>query len=88
MAATLDVLGYLPGPPTRYNCGAADTLASETFAYGVASSIAVLDVRRPFSPLALALDDAPMESCRVLGQCLWTYPAFGAESERSPRLSQ
>ena len=45
MAAALDVLGYLPGPPTRYNCGAADTLAGETFAYGVASAVAVLDVR-------------------------------------------
>lgn len=45
MAAALDVLGYLPGPPTRYNCGAAETLAGETFAYGVGASVAVLDVR-------------------------------------------
>lgn len=47
MAAALDVLGYLPGPPTRYNCGAADLLAGETFAYGVGTSVTIIDVRTP-----------------------------------------
>ena len=49
MAAALDELGYLPGPPTRYNCGAADLLAGETFAYGVGASVAIMDVRTPLS---------------------------------------
>ena len=40
----MDVLGCLPGPPTKHNCGAADALAGEVFAYGVAAAIAVLDV--------------------------------------------
>ena len=45
MAAAMDVLGCLPGPPTKHNIGAADALAGEVFAYGVAAAIAVLDVR-------------------------------------------
>lgn len=50
MAAALDVLGYLPGPPTRHNCSAAETLAGELFAYGVASAVAILDVRPSIMP--------------------------------------
>ncbi len=45
MAAAMDVLGCLPGPPTKHNQGAADALAGEVFAYGVAAAIAVIDVR-------------------------------------------
>ncbi len=45
MAAAMDVLGCLPGPPTKHNQGAADALDGEVFAYGVAAAIAVLDVR-------------------------------------------
>ena len=51
----MDVLGCLPGPPTKHNLGAADALAGKVFAYGVAAAIAVLDVRSAPVPEALTL---------------------------------
>lgn len=45
--ASLDVLGYLPSPADLSgNRGAADLLGGELLAYGAASSVAVVEVRR------------------------------------------
>ncbi|KAK9863395.1 hypothetical protein WJX84_011255 [Apatococcus fuscideae] len=44
--AAVDVLGFLPGPASKTNTGAADLLGGEALAYAVASSIAVVDVHR------------------------------------------
>ncbi|KAK9867753.1 hypothetical protein WJX84_002654 [Apatococcus fuscideae] len=44
--AAVDVLGFLPGPASKHNTGAADLLGGEALAYAVASSIAVVDVHR------------------------------------------
>lgn len=43
--AAVDVLGFLPGPVSKSNAGAADLLAGELFAYAVSSGVAVVDVR-------------------------------------------
>lgn len=43
--AAVDVLGFLPGPVSKNNAGAADLLAGELFAYAVSSGVAVVDVR-------------------------------------------
>lgn len=43
-AAAVDVLGFLPGPVSKNNAGAADLLAGELFAYAVSSGVAVVDV--------------------------------------------
>lgn len=43
--AAVDVLGFLPGPVSKTNAGAADLLAGELFAYAVSSGVAVVDVR-------------------------------------------
>ena len=42
--AAVDVLGFLPGPVSKNNAGAADLLAGELFAYAVSSGVAVVDV--------------------------------------------
>lgn len=42
--AAVDVLGFLPGPVSKNNAGAADLLAGELFAYAVSSGVAVIDV--------------------------------------------
>ncbi len=42
--AAVDVLGFLPGPASKHNTGAADLLGGEALAYAVASSIVVVDV--------------------------------------------
>lgn len=39
------IVGSLPGPCFAANSGAGDILEGQLFAYGVASSIAVVDVR-------------------------------------------
>ncbi|KAA6419923.1 MAG: hypothetical protein FRX49_10113 [Trebouxia sp. A1-2] len=44
--AAVDVLGFLPGPVSKINAGAADLLAGELFAYAVSSGVAVVDVHR------------------------------------------
>ncbi|KAK9829709.1 hypothetical protein WJX72_007460 [[Myrmecia] bisecta] len=44
--AAVDVLGFLPGPASKNNAGAADMLAGEAFAYAVSSAVAVVDVHR------------------------------------------
>ncbi|MCJ1241766.1 hypothetical protein MMC14_009772 [Varicellaria rhodocarpa] len=44
--AAVDVLGFLPGPVSKNNAGAADLLAGELFAYAVSSGVAVVDVHR------------------------------------------
>ena len=43
--AAVDVLGFLPGPVSKNNAGAADLLAGELFAYAVSTGVAVVDVR-------------------------------------------
>lgn len=43
--AAVDVIGFLPGPVSKNNAGAADLLAGELFAYAVSSGVAVVDVR-------------------------------------------
>jgi hypothetical protein len=47
MAASLDVLGYLPAPAGTSNRGAADLLDGQLLAYGASASVAVLEVRAP-----------------------------------------
>ena len=45
-SAEMDVLGVLPGPPSKGNASAGHILGfGEAFAYGVASSVAIVDVR-------------------------------------------
>ena len=61
--AAVDVLGFLPGPVSKNNAGAADLLAGELFAYAVSSGVAVVDVSRELFahllPMSLLVLQAP-----------------------------
>ncbi len=42
--SSMEAAGVLPCPATRANLGAADLLETQLFAYGVGSSVAVVEV--------------------------------------------
>lgn len=41
---SVDIVGALPGPPSKANKGAADFIESELFAYGLGASVAIVEV--------------------------------------------
>lgn len=51
VAAAADVLGYLPGPVSKANLGACAMFGGELFAFAVASTVAVVDVRPSRQPI-------------------------------------
>ena len=57
--AAVDVLGFLPGPVSKNNAGAADLLAGELFAYAVSSGVAVVDVSLSMQPVNLNMHGGP-----------------------------
>eukprot|EP00798_Chlamydomonas_sp_ICE-L_P003894 gene3894-13964_t len=72
--AGVDVVGFLPAPPSKANRGCADLLEGQLFAYGVGSGVTVVDVPpvphpKPDLPrppvLPQATDDGPGEWLHV-----------------------
>lgn len=59
--AAVDILGYLPGPASKANMGACAMFGGEAFAFGVASAVAVIDVRL-INPPAITNFSAPASS--------------------------
>ena len=65
--AAVDVLGFLPGPVSKNNAGAADLLAGELFAYAVSSGVAVVDVSLQPAACSCVLDSRTFSTLTDLG---------------------
>lgn len=83
--AAVDVLGFLPGPASKTNTGAADLLGGEALAYAVASSVAVVDVSAvvPASNVCFAPSCCPAAQSGKPRACCWLLKTL-----RAPDVAQ
>ena len=83
--AAVDVLGFLPGPASKTNTGAADLLGGEALAYAVASSVAVVDVSAvvPASNVCFGPSCSPAAQPGTPKACFWLPEAL-----KAPGLAQ